>query len=193
MNIKILQLLYFYFVSIIFSSMIMSQTNHIDKSPGYNPLANGRALDSLYSDTSPLKPDYRNHKNIPEYDPSLMPLNYGFPNGRTSTGVWTELNPKVPRVNYLGIDFIDSLTGWAVGANGAIIKTTDGGKNWETKHSGVTSILTHVNSYNGNVVIAVGFGGKILRSSDAGETWNSITSTAVADLWRVQMLNDTLG
>jgi photosystem II stability/assembly factor-like uncharacterized protein len=166
--------------------MIMSQTNHIDKPPGYNYTS----LDSLYSDTSPLKPDYRNHKNIPEYDPSLMPLNY---NGKTSTGVWTELNPKVPRVNYIGIDFVDSLTGWAVGANGAIIKTTDGGKNWETKQSGVTNILTHVNSYNGSVVIAVGFGGKILRSSDAGETWNSITSTAVADLWRVQMLNDTLG
>jgi len=168
---------------LIFTYTLLPQT--INKPPDDEYLFG----DTLNPNASTLNPDYRNHKNIPEYDPSLMPLNY---NNR-STGVWTELNPKVPRVNYIGIDFVDSLTGWAVGANGAIIKTTDGGKNWETKQSGVTNILTHVNSYNGSVVIAVGFGGKILRSSDAGETWNSITSTAVADLWRVQMLNDTLG
>ena len=188
MNIKILQLLYFYFVSIIFSSMIMSQTNHIDKPPGYNYTS----LDSLYSDNSQLKPDYRNHKNIPEYDPSLMPLNY---NSKTSTGVWTELNPKVPRVNYLGIDFIDSLTGWAVGANGAIIKTTNGGEDWSIAETPVTNLLLKIHSYNGQTVIATGYDGIILRSTDGGENFVQVTSgvgTGI-DLWGVQMVNDTLG
>jgi photosystem II stability/assembly factor-like uncharacterized protein len=132
--------------------------------------------------------DYRNRINVPEYDPSLMPLNYN-----RSTGIWTELNPQVPRVDYLGVDFIDSLTGWAVGANGSIIKTTDGGNKWKHIPSGVTNTLTHVNTFDGNVIIAVGYQGKILRSSDGGGTWTSISGSAIQDLWRVQMINDSLG
>ena len=192
MNIKILQLLYFYFVSIIFSSMIMSQTNHIDKSPGYNPLANGRALDSLYSDTSPLKPDYRNHKNIPEYDPSLMPLNYGFPNGR-STGVWTELNPKVPRVDYWGVYFINTDTGFACGVNGAIIKTTNSGDSWATLNSGITKTLKTIGSYDGSLIIAAGDSGIIITSTDLGETWQIISSSSNQNIWNIQMLTKRIG
>ncbi len=67
---------------------------------------------------------------------------------RTTTGVWTELNPKVPRVDYIGVDFIDSLTGWCVGKNGAIIKTTNGGKSWINCTSNTTEVLLKVSSYN---------------------------------------------
>jgi hypothetical protein len=68
-------------------------------------------------DSVVVKPDYRNHLNIPEYNPALMPLD----RQTSSTGVWTELNPKVPRVDYLGIHFVNKDTGWACGANGTII------------------------------------------------------------------------
>jgi len=185
MNIKILQLLYFYFVSIIFSSMIMSQTNHIDKPPGYNYTS----LDSLYSDTSPLKPDYRNHKNIPEYDPSLMPLNY---NGR-STGVWTELNPKVPRVDYRAVYFINTDTGFACGVNGAIIKTTNSGDSWATLNSGITKTLKTIGSYDGSVIIAAGDSGIIITSTDLGETWQINSSSSNQNIWNIQMLTKRIG
>ncbi|MBZ0200573.1 MAG: hypothetical protein K8H86_11950, partial [Ignavibacteriaceae bacterium] len=150
------------------------------------------AYSSLLAQPDTLKPDYRNHKNIPEYDPSLMPLNY---NNKTSTGVWTELNPKVPRVDYIGIDFVDSLTGWAVGANGAIIKTKDGGNNWEVITSPVTNTLLKVNSYDGATVLITGFDGIILRSTDGGDNFTQIITglPAGSDLWSVQMINDTLG
>ncbi|MCE7855279.1 MAG: hypothetical protein DYG97_01840 [Ignavibacteria bacterium CHB3] len=52
-------------------------------------------------------------KNLIEEKRRLFPLQ--------STGVWTELNPKVPRVDYLGINFVNkdlptgqAGTGWAV-------------------------------------------------------------------------------
>jgi photosystem II stability/assembly factor-like uncharacterized protein len=119
-----------------------------------------------------------------------MPMN----TTRTGTGVWTELNPKVPRVDYIGVDFIDSLTGWCVGKNGTIIKTTNGGKSWINCISSTTEVLLKVSSYNGNVVIVSGYNGMILRSSDNGINFTQVyNGGSNIDLWGLQMLNDTLG
>lgn len=110
-----------------------------------------------------------------------------------STGVWTELNPKVPRVDYIGVDFINPETGWAVGLYGAVIKTTNAGQSWRTIATPTGEILLKVHSYNGQVVLAVGHNGTILRSSDGGESFNLLTGITTQELWGVKMLNDTLG
>lgn len=151
--------------------------------PAYPQVNSGQTL------TDTLKPDYRNHTNIPEYNPALMPLD----RQTAGTGIWTELNPKVPRVDYLGIHFINKDTGWAVGAQGVILKSTDGGEGWQNILSPVTTVLTNVHSFNGQVVLAVGYDGIIIRSDDSGINWQQATSGVTGDLWRVQMINDTLG
>lgn len=110
-----------------------------------------------------------------------------------STGVWTELNPKVPRVDYIGVDFINPDTGWAVGLWGAVIKTTNAGQSWKTIPTPTGEILLKVHSYNGQVVIVVGHNGTILRSSDGGESFSLLTGITTQELWGVKMLNDTLG
>lgn len=138
---------------------------------------------------SETKRDYRNHINIPEYDPSLMPLK----TIRTGTGVWTELNPKVPRVDYIGVDFINPDTGWTVGLWGAVIKTTNAGQSWKTIPTPTGEILIKVHSYNGQMVMIVGHNGTILRSSDGGESFTLLTGITTQELWGVRMLNDTLG
>lgn len=134
-------------------------------------------------------------KNLDEEKRSLFPL-------RDRTGVWTELNPKIPRVTYLGIHFINPDTGWAVGDLGAVIKTTTGGEDlpngqagWTISETQTTTLLLKVHSYNGQVVIATGYDGLILRSTDGGESFVQVTSGVGSgiDLWGVQMLNDTLG
>jgi photosystem II stability/assembly factor-like uncharacterized protein len=140
-----------------------------------------------------LQPGYQSYdekyfgKNILEEKRSKLPLQ--------STGVWTELNPKVPRVDYIGIDFINPDTGWAVGDLGAIIKTTNGGDDWTISETNTTTLLLKVHSFNGQIVIVTGYDGIILRSSDGGETFEQIPSGVGSgiDLWGVQMLNDTLG
>ncbi len=113
----------------------------------------------------------------------------------SGTGIWTELNPNVPRVSYFGLDFINADTGWACGGSGAIIKTTNGGDDWSIAETPVTSLLFKIHSYNGQVVIATGFENTILRSSDGGETFEQVPSGLGSDtkFWGVQMLNDTLG
>jgi photosystem II stability/assembly factor-like uncharacterized protein len=131
--------------------------------------------------------EYYSDKNMSEEKRKLFPL--------SGTGVWTELNPKVPRVTYIGLDFINPDTGWACGGSGAIIKTTNGGDDWTIAETPVTNLLLKLHSYNGQIVICTGYDGLILRSSDGGETFVQVTSGVGSgtDLWGVQMLNDTLG
>jgi len=155
----------------------------------YHPLVAQEINYQLSDDSVFIKPDYRNHLNIPEYNPALMPLD----RQTKSTGVWTELNPKVPRVDYLGIHFVNKNTGWAVGANGTIIKTTNGGSSWTNSFSNTTTPILKIRSNNGQIVIASGFGGMILRSTDGGDTFTQVISNVTGDLWGLQMLNDTLG
>ena len=124
-------------------------------------------------------------KNLIEEKRRLFPLE--------STGVWTELNPKVPRVDYLGIQFVNKDKGWAVGDLGALIKSTDGGTSWTVSETNTTTPILKVRSFNGQIVIASGFDGLVLRSTDGGETFTQVTSNVTGDLWGLQMLNDTLG
>lgn len=180
----------FLFLFSVYTSQIFPQATTDIRHPTQWQVESGIwHLDSSISHSDKQRPDYRNHLNLPAYDPSLMPLK----SVRTGTGVWTELNPKVPRVDYIGIDFINPDTGWAVGHSGAIIKTTNGGLSWETLTSTTTEILLKVHSYNGRVVIVGGQNGTLLRSSDGGESFVSLSGITTSDLWGVRMLNDTLG
>jgi photosystem II stability/assembly factor-like uncharacterized protein len=126
-------------------------------------------------------------KNLSEEKRSLFPLQ--------STGIWTELNPKVPRVDYFGIQFVNKDTGWACGDLGALIKTTNGGADWTVSQTNTTTPILKVKSFNGQTVIASGYDGLILRSVDYGETFTQIISGVGNgfDLWGLEIVNDTLG
>jgi len=69
---------------------------------------------------------------------------------------WTELNPEVPLVSYWGVEFVTPELGWAVGQQGAIIKTTNGGEEWIDKSFSNMTDLLRLDSYNGEVVIVAG-------------------------------------
>jgi photosystem II stability/assembly factor-like uncharacterized protein len=134
---------------------------------------------------------------LPPIEKYAQPKEQVFPlHWRNSgTGVWTELNPRVPRVDYIGLHFVNKDTGWACGGSGAIIKTTNGGDDWTISETPVTNLLLKIHSYNGQVVIATGYDGIILRSSDGGENFVQVPSGVGngIDLWDVKMINDTLG
>jgi photosystem II stability/assembly factor-like uncharacterized protein len=119
-------------------------------------------------------------------DHSLFPLQ--------STGIWTEVHPLIPRVDYWGVHFVNADTGWAVGVGGAIIKTTNGGVKWIWYESGVGNTLRTVYAVNnGQRVIAAGDGGKIVISEDAGETWSQLSSPTTRNIWNMQMLTEEIG
>jgi photosystem II stability/assembly factor-like uncharacterized protein len=81
--------------------------------------------------------------------------------------------PDVPfrpqRLN--AVSFVDAETGWAVGAGGAIYATTDGGRTWRPRRSGVGSDLTDVKFLDRSEGWAVGGDGTVLHTTDGGVVW----------------------
>jgi len=92
----------------------------------------------------------------------------------STTGVRLEANPNSPlpaslRLN--AIFFADGSKGWAVGANGAIFRTLDGGRAWQPQNSGVESDLYDVKFLDTLEGWAVGGEGTILHTKDGGRVW----------------------
>ncbi len=119
----------------------------------------------------------------------LLPLGARSP----QSGVWTEIRPNVPRVDYWGVYFINTDTGFACGVNGAIIKTTNSGDSWTTLNSGTTKTLKTIGSYDGSLIIAAGDSGIIISSTDLGETWRIINNSSNQNIWNMQMLTPRVG
>jgi len=67
--------------------------------------------------------------------------------------------------------FLNSLTGFAIGTSGTLIKTSNGGETWVQGNSGVTFNLSSIYFSNTTSGWIVGNSGKILTTSDAGYTW----------------------
>ncbi|MGQ9556092.1 MAG: WD40/YVTN/BNR-like repeat-containing protein [Anaerolineae bacterium] len=80
-----------------------------------------------------------------------------------------------PTGAYNAIYFVDNLNGWAVGASGAIIHTSDG-KNWSAQTNPDLYLwkrdLFGLYFLNQNEGWAVGELGVILHTSNGGNTWN---------------------
>jgi photosystem II stability/assembly factor-like uncharacterized protein len=76
-------------------------------------------------------------------------------------------------INYTGlsgIQFLNSLTGFAVGGHN-VIKTTDGGQNWTLINSGLTNDVSlkqvqFIDEYNG-----IAAGKSVIHTSDGGQSW----------------------
>ena len=73
----------------------------------------------------------------------------------------------------------------AVGAGGAILRSTDEGQTWAPLNSGTTADLYGVSYGDPNNVYAVGANGTILHSPDFGQTWTRQNSGTTATLYQV--------
>ncbi|NOX88062.1 MAG: T9SS type A sorting domain-containing protein [Calditrichaeota bacterium] len=76
------------------------------------------------------------------------------------------------RVNPL---FTEPAVGWAVGANGTILKSKDGGQSWEKQNSNTNSDLLTVFAVDSLRAWAAGDEGTILKTENGGETWDKIS------------------
>jgi photosystem II stability/assembly factor-like uncharacterized protein len=67
--------------------------------------------------------------------------------------------------------FASALRGWAVGGEGVILATVDGGLTWRPQSSGVGDDLYDVQFFDEEEGWAVGRGGALLHTTDGGRTW----------------------
>ena len=76
--------------------------------------------------------------------------------------------------NLHSVHFADENTGWAVGDNGTILKTTNGGDDWFIQTSNTTIALHKIHCADSNTVWVIGhyFVEKIvLKTTNGGEDW----------------------
>ena len=71
----------------------------------------------------------------------------------------------------MGVDFRDEQNGYAVGENGVILRTENGGNNWEKVSTVVENTLFRVDFSDDKNGWIVGSKGTILRSFDRGKSW----------------------
>jgi photosystem II stability/assembly factor-like uncharacterized protein len=106
---------------------------------------------------------------------------------------WGTPVQPVPDWQLNAVNFFNTSIGIAVGNNGVIHRTINGGSSWVSSTSGVTDQLNDVIFLNSNIAIAVGANGKILRSTDAGATWTIISLGITTNLRGVGFMNSTEG
>ncbi len=80
------------------------------------------------------------------------------------------------------LHFVDSFTGWAVGASSTVIKTTDGGQSWTIPSSGVGAGLNDIHFPNANVGFVVGANGLVRKSTNGGSSWTTQSSGVTVTL-----------
>lgn len=72
------------------------------------------------------------------------------------------------------IFFINSQSGWAVGDNGCIHYTTDGGYHWVSQNSGTLNRLISVYFLDSQTGFACGYDNTLICTSNKGTTWTPI-------------------
>lgn len=70
----------------------------------------------------------------------------------------------------------------AVGENGEVFRTVDGGETWTSPRAGTTARLNGVDCPTGGTCYAVGSGGAIIKTVDGGASWTSQSSGTSEDL-----------
>ena len=77
-----------------------------------------------------------------------------------------------------GISVVDSNIAWLSGAKGSILKTTNGGENWEILPMPDEDSLDFrdVEAFNENeaIVVSAGFPSRVYRTNDGGEHWSLV-------------------
>ena len=100
-------------------------------------------------------------------------LNAGLTWSSRSSGWFTSPSGISTAIN--SIFFFDASNGWAVGAGGTILRTTNGGTSWSAQTSNTTNALNSVYFSSASIGIAVGASGTILYTSNGGTTWSTGT------------------
>lgn len=106
-------------------------------------------------------------------------------------GLW--IDQSISSVGRLwAVSFKDTVTGWSVGVNGAIYKTTNQGYVWQQQTGGVTTYLSGVH-FIGDEGWTCGENGIILHTNNGGATWNGQISGTMQPLYDIFMSSTSNG
>lgn len=106
---------------------------------------------------------------------------------------WVEQESPAEGRLLTAVDFVDEGRGWAVGENGVILSTRNGGANWYEQQSGTDNTLRDVDFVDRRNGWAVGHNGTILYTNDGGRKWVAQNSGTSSRLEEVTFLDSQTG
>lgn len=92
--------------------------------------------------------------------------------GASTEGTWVPQTSGTSE-NLYAVSFVDPQNGWVSGANGVILRTSDGGTTWTAQASRVSSDIYGIHFQDLQNGWAVTSDGKILRTVNGGNTWSN--------------------
>ena len=100
---------------------------------------------------------------------------------------------EAPRVRFTATSFVNKKMGWAVGAEGRVFATRDGGRTWAAQASNVAADLLDVKFLDEYEGWAVGTQGTLLHTTDGGAHWLTVASGTTHALERLYFVGRTRG
>ena len=134
---------------------------------------------------------------FPDYNTGYVVGIFGYSIQKTTNGGtnWFLIS-QFPGFSFWDVNFINADTGVVVG-EGAILRTSNGGNNWDTlKHpdnTGSNELYSNVLFNNSNTGWIVGSTGDILKSTNSGINWTSHRIGSVNNFSDIQFLDANTG
>jgi len=99
--------------------------------------------------------------------------------------------PIVKLADLKSVHMYDENLGWAIGENGVVLKTIDGGVNWISVSPPVNANFNRVRFLDTLNGYAVGDGGEIMKSNDGGDSWIRLATPTTEDLNDLAVMSAT--
>ena len=135
-------------------------------------------------------------KTIPGILSFLILMSLAYPSS-AQTQPWKKLQSPV-NITLRYLFFVDSLTGWAAGEAGTIIRTTDGGDSWVVQNSTVQTFIMDIFFVDENLGWALTlkdvfpFNSVILKTTNGGDEWSAENFPDSSKLIRTIFFFDSL-
>ena len=95
-------------------------------------------------------------------------------------------------VHLNSVFFLDSLNGWIVGLDSTILKTTNGGEDWNSLPSGFNYNFNDIYFTSDSVGWIVG-DGVLLYTSNGGQSWLKQSDNSMRGLYAISFVNEKIG
>jgi photosystem II stability/assembly factor-like uncharacterized protein len=106
---------------------------------------------------------------------------------------WQQLNSGTQSYLY-DLHFVSETTGWAVGQEGTILKTSNGGNSWIQQNSGTATNLRSVFFLNDQLGWIGGQNGIIIKTTNGGDDWQlGQTGYENETIWELSFVDENIG
>lgn len=125
---------------------------------------------------------------------SLLFILMGLQEISYSQSIWvTKFLDNINGNELRKIQFVNDLTGYAVGGGGTVIKTTNGGTNWNVINVGLSGYIPCLYFVNGSTGYLGTSQQVIKKTIDGGDTWTTQSLPTTSYIADINFINDQTG